>query len=107
MLPKQEDESSSAVERCMNATLRMKNPLRTDNETTSMSSRATMTKEDVLEERKDQVVHQRIRNAGIKEDGESIVQEQGIVFNRKGRPRDVRPGQELRREGIGTTGGRG
>jgi hypothetical protein len=44
---------------------------------------------------------------GIKEDGESIVQEQGIVFDRKGRPQDVRPGQELRREGIGTTGGRG
>jgi hypothetical protein len=52
------------------------------------------------------VVHQRIRNVGIKEDGESIVQEQGIVFDRKGRPQDVRPGQELRREGIGTTGGR-
>jgi hypothetical protein len=37
----------------MNATLRMKNPPRTDNETTSTSSRATMTKEEVLEEQKD------------------------------------------------------
>jgi hypothetical protein len=53
MLPKQEDESSSAVEQCMNTALRMKNPLRTDNETTSTSSRATMTKEEVLEEQKD------------------------------------------------------
>jgi hypothetical protein len=87
--------------------LRMKNLPRTDNEVTSTSSRATTTKEEVLKERKDQVVHQRIRNSGIKDDGESIVQEQGIVFDKEGRPWDMRPGQKLKREGIGTTGGRG
>jgi hypothetical protein len=52
------------------------------------------------------VVHQRIRNSGIKDDGESIIMEQGIVFNRKGKPQDIRLGQKLRREGIGMTGGR-
>jgi hypothetical protein len=52
------------------------------------------------------VVHQRIRNSGIKDNGESIVMEQGIVFDGKGKPQDIRPGQKLRREGIGMTGGR-
>jgi hypothetical protein len=65
----------------MNAAMRMKNLLKTDNDTMSLSSR--MKKEEVKEERKDQVVHQRIRNSGIKDDGESIVMEQGIVFDRK------------------------
>jgi hypothetical protein len=88
----------------MNAAMRMKNPPKTDNDTTSSSSRTT--KEEIKEERKDRVVHQRIRNLGIKDDGFSIVMEQGIVFDGKGKPRDIRPGQKLRREGIGTTGGR-
>jgi hypothetical protein len=104
LLPKQEEESNSAVEQQMNTAMRMKNPPKTDNDTTSSSSR--MTKEEVKEERKDRVVHQRIRNSGIKDNGESIIMEQGIVFDGKGKPRDIRPGQKLRREGIGTTGGR-
>jgi hypothetical protein len=104
LLPKQEDESNSAVEQQMNAAMRMKNPPKTDNDTMSSSSR--MTKEEVKEEWKDQVIHQRIRNSGIKDNGESIIMEQGIVFDRKGKPRDIRPGQKLRREGIGMTGGR-
>jgi hypothetical protein len=68
----------------MNAAMRMKNLLKTDNDTISLSSR--MTKEEVKEERKDRVVHQRIRNSGIKDDGESIVMEQGIVFDGKRKP---------------------
>jgi hypothetical protein len=84
LLPKQEEESNSVVERQMNAAMRMKNPLKTDNDT--MSSLSRTTKEEVKEERKNRVVHQRIRNLGIKDDGESIVMEQGIVFNGKGKP---------------------
>jgi hypothetical protein len=84
--------------------MRMKNPPKIDNDTMSSSSRTT--KEKVKEEWKDQVIHQRIRNSGIKDDGESIVMEQGIVFNGKGKPQDIRLGQKLRRKGIGTTGGR-
>jgi hypothetical protein len=91
----------------MNAARRMKNPPRTDNEATSTSSRMSITKEEVLEEHKDQVVHQRIRNSGIRDVRESMVLGQGIVFDGKGKPQDIRPGQKLRREGIGTTGGRG
>jgi hypothetical protein len=68
----------------MNAAMRMKNPPKTDNDT--MSSLSRTTKEKVKKERKDQVVHQRIRNLGIKDDGESIVMEQGIVFDEKGKP---------------------
>jgi hypothetical protein len=68
----------------MNAAIRMKNLPKMDNDT--MSSLSRTTKEEVKEERKDQVVHQRIRNSGIKDDGESIVMEQGIVFDRKGKP---------------------
>jgi hypothetical protein len=52
------------------------------------------------------VVHQRIRNLEIKDNGESIIMDQGIVFDGKGKPWDIRPGQKLRREGMGTTGGR-
>jgi hypothetical protein len=107
LMPKQEDESNSAVERRMNAARRMKNPPRTDNEATSTSSRMSITKEEVLEEHKDRVVHQRIRNSEIRDIRESMVLGQGIVFDGKGKPRDIRPGQKLRREGIGTTGGRG
>jgi hypothetical protein len=107
LMLKQEDKSNSAVERHMNTARRMKNPPRTDNEATSTSSRMSITKEEVLEEHKDRVVHQRIRNSGIRDVGESMVLGQGIVFDRKGKPRDIRPGQKLRREGIGTTGGRG
>jgi hypothetical protein len=103
LLPKQEDKTNSVVEQQMNAAMRMKNPPKTDNNTTSTSSR-TM-KEEIKEERKDQVVHQRIRNTGIKDDEESIVMEQEIVFD-KGKLQDIRLGQKLRREGIGTTGGR-
>jgi hypothetical protein len=88
----------------MNAAMRMKNPPKMDNNT--MSSSSKMMKDEVKEEWKDQVVHQRIRNLGIKDNGESIVMEQGIVFDGKGKPWDIRPGQKLRREGIGTTGGR-
>jgi hypothetical protein len=51
LLPKQEEESNSAVERQMNAAMRMKNPLKMDNDTMSSSSR--MTKEEVKEERKE------------------------------------------------------
>jgi hypothetical protein len=68
----------------MNAAMRIKNWPKTDNDTTSSLSR--MTKEEVKEERKDRVVHQRIRNSGIKDDGESIIMEQEIVFDRKGKP---------------------
>jgi hypothetical protein len=52
------------------------------------------------------VVHQRIRNSGIKDVGESIVMNQGIVFDEKGKPQDIRLGQKLRRKGIGMTGDR-
>jgi hypothetical protein len=104
LLPKQEDELNSAVEQQMNAAMRMKNPPKTDNDTMSLSSRTT--KDEVKEEWKDRVIYQRIRNSGIKDDGESIIMEQGIVFDGKGKPWDIRPGQKLRREGIGTTGGR-
>jgi hypothetical protein len=68
----------------MNAAMRMKNLLKTDNDT--MSSLSRMTKEEVKEERKERVVHQRIRNSGIKDNGESIIMEQEIVFDRKGKP---------------------
>jgi hypothetical protein len=104
LLLKQEDKSNSAVERQMNTTMRMKNLPKTDNDTMSSSSR--MMKDEVKEERKDRVVHQRIRNSGIKDNGESIVMEQEIVFDGKGKPQDIRLGQKLRREGIGMTGGR-
>jgi hypothetical protein len=52
------------------------------------------------------VVHQRIRNSGIKDIGESIIMKQGIVFDEKGKLWNIRLGQKLRREGIGTTNGR-
>jgi hypothetical protein len=52
------------------------------------------------------VIHQRIRNLEIKDNGESIIMEQGIVFNGEGKPWNIRLGQKLRREGIGMTGGR-
>jgi hypothetical protein len=51
----------------MNAAMRMKNLPKTDNDTMSTLSR-TM-KDKVKEEWKDRVVHQRIRNLGIKDDG--------------------------------------
>jgi hypothetical protein len=53
----------------MNTTRRMKNPPRMDNKATLTSSRITMAKEEVLEERKDQVVYQRIRNLKIRDIG--------------------------------------
>jgi hypothetical protein len=104
LLPKQEDELNSVVEQRMNAAMRIKNPPKTDNDTMSLSSRTT--KDKVKEEWKDRVIHQRIRNSGIKDDGESIIMEQGIVFDGKGKPQDIRLGQKLRREEIGTTSGR-
>jgi hypothetical protein len=52
------------------------------------------------------VVHQRIRNSGIKDVGESIIMGQGMVFNKKEKSQDIRLGQKLRREGTGMTGDR-
>jgi hypothetical protein len=107
LMPKQEDKLNSAVEQCMNTARRMKNLPRMDNEAMSTSSRMSITKEEVLEESKEQVVYQRIRNSEIRDIGESIVIGQGIVFNGKEKAWDIRPGQKLRREGIGMTGGSG
>jgi hypothetical protein len=42
----------------------------------------------------------------MKDMGESIVEEQGIVFDEKGKPQDIRLGQKLRREEIRMTGDR-
>ena len=100
LLLKQEDKTNSTVEQRMNTALRMKNLPKVDNNTSSTS------KEEAREEWKDRVVHQRIRNSGVRDMGESIVKEQGIVFDKKGKPWDIRLGQKLRREGIGTTGDR-
>jgi hypothetical protein len=105
LLPRQQDETSSAAGQRVSAAQWVRNPLQVKEETSSLSSSVT-TPLDEQTIRNERVAHQRIHNSQIREKGEAGVPDQGIVFNEHNRPRDIRPGQGILRNDPVLTSGR-
>jgi hypothetical protein len=105
MMPCQPDETGSAAGRHMGAVQQVRNLLHVKEETLLMSSRTMAPLYDKATHI-EQVAFQRVCNSQIQEHGESMVPDQGIVFNEHNCPRDIRLGQALRREEPMPTSGR-
>jgi hypothetical protein len=89
--------------RRLEAMERLRNPLITTGElTTTVSTHSR----DALDTPRERAAHQHIRYSQIQELGRATVPDQGIVFDKHNRLRDVKPGQHLmKEESIPVSGG--
>ena len=55
----------------------------------------------------ERAAHQRIRHSQIRETGQAMVPDQGIVFDENNVPRDTKPEQKLKKEESVSASGRG
>ena len=83
-----------------NAIERLKNPLVMTEETSPSSSNR-------MNDTKDRVVLQCYHNEELQIKGETTMPDQGIVFDGSQKPRDLRPGQKIKKKGFQPAGSKG
>jgi len=92
-MPYKKDETSSMEGHQQNATERLKNPLVMTEETSPSSSNR-------MNNKNDRVVLQCYHNEELQIKGETTMPDQGIVFDGSQKPRDLRPGQKMKKKGF-------